>query len=69
MCTLRLFWYAIINYIALDTRSTSGLGWIKIDLTDIRVRIYIFIYITAYKHIEYRLLNKHGITGYVLRIL
>ena len=24
--TLRLFWYAIINYSALDTRSTNGLG-------------------------------------------
>ena len=24
--TLKLFWYAIINHVALDTRSTNGLG-------------------------------------------
>ena len=24
--TLKLFWYAIINSVALDTRSTNGLG-------------------------------------------
>ena len=29
---LKLFWYAVINSVALDTRCTNGLGQIKIVL-------------------------------------
>ena len=48
--TLRLFWYTITNYVALDTCSTNGLGSIKIVLTSIRARIYIY-----YRYAKFRL--------------